>query len=193
MTKTVIFDIDDTSANLKTRLEGIYRRATGDNSISWTHWSDYNAKDRYGITSDELGELFIEDNTLALIEPHEGIAEVTAALKERGYNIEFVTARAWCPNAYEITKDWLDRHGITYDGITIVPLFQCKEKSTRHIDNIELFIDDRLDHCQAMVNSGRVKKALLFAQPWNSNYAASRDRNIERISSLYEIINHITD
>src|SRR5690606_9887330 len=108
MTKTVIFDIDDTSGNLKTRLEGIYRRATGDNSISWTHWKDYNAKDRYGITSDELSDLFIADNSLALIEPHDGISDITTALKERGYRVEFVTARAWCPNAYEITKKWLD-------------------------------------------------------------------------------------
>lgn len=192
-TKSIVLDIDDTVGNLKERLQEIYRRATGNQEIKYTDWSDYNAKDRYGITSEQLSQLFIDDNSLELMKPHEGVIEVTALLKARGYNIEFVTARGWCPGAYEITKKWLDDHFITYDRINIVPLFQCKEEATRHIDSIELFVDDRIDHCEAMVASGRVGKALLFGQPWNEHFDASLNPNVIRIDNVYDVLNYLPE
>lgn len=193
MIKTVIFDIDDTVGDLKSRLQEIYRRATGNPDISWNDWTDYNAKDRYGITSDQLSELFIEDNALELMKPHEGLIEVTAILKSRGYNVEFVTARGWCPGAYDITKKWLDDHYVSYDRINIVPLFECKERVTRHIENIELFVDDRYDHCTAMMNSGRVKHTLLYSQPWNKIWHNALTPNFSVIDNLYEVLNYIPE
>ncbi len=192
-TKSIVLDIDDTVGNLKERLQEIYRRATGNPEISWNDWTDYNTKDRYGITSDQLSELFIADNSLALMKPHDGVIEVTAILKARGYNIEFVTARGWCPGAYDITNKWLDDNYITYDRINIVQLFQCKEEVTRHIDNIELFVDDRLDHCQAMIDSGRVQKALLYGQPWNAHFDPSLNPNVIRIDNVYDVLNYLPE
>lgn len=193
MTKTVIFDIDDTVGDLKSRLQEIYRKATGNSEISFNDWTEYNANDRYGITSDQLSELFIEDNSLALLKPHEGLIEVTAILKARGYNIEFVTARGWCPDAYDITKNWLDNNYISYDRINIVPLFECKERVTRHIENIELFVDDRYEHCTAMMNSGRVKQTLLYSQPWNKKWHNTLTPNFNVIDNLYDVLNYLPE
>jgi uncharacterized HAD superfamily protein len=192
-TKSIVLDIDDTVGNLKERLQEIYRRATGNQEIKYTDWSDYNAKDRYGITSDQLSQLFIEDNSLALMKPHDGLIEVTAILKARGYNVEFVTARGWCPDAYDITKKWLDDHYVSYDRINIVPLFECKERVTRHIENIALFVDDRYDHCTAMMNSGRVKHTLLYSQPWNKIWHNALTPNFDVIDNLYDVLNYLPE
>lgn len=192
-TKSVVLDIDDTCGDLKIRLQDIYRRATGNPDISWQDWTDYNAKDRYGITSDQLSQLFIEDNSLALMKPHDGLIEVTAILKSRGYNVEFVTARGWCPDAYDITKKWLDDHYVSYDRINIVPLFECKERVTRHIENIALFVDDRYDHCTAMMGSGRVKHTLLYSQPWNKIWHNALTPNFDVIDNLYDVLKYLPE
>lgn len=190
---TVVLDIDDTVGNLKERLQGIYQRHTGDTTISYEDWVEYNSKDRYGIDSDTLGDLFIADQSLELLKPHDGLVEVTAMIKARGYRIEFVTARGWCPNAYDITKKWLDDNFVSYDRINIVPLFECKERVTRHIDNIVLFVDDRYDHCVAMKNSGRVGKTLLYSQPWNRKYHNALTPNMDVIDNLYDVVNHLPE
>lgn len=78
--KTIILDLDDTLGDLKSRLQGIYRRATGDNTISYNDWGSYGQPNRYGISSEQLSELFIEDNSLQLMKPFEGAVEVTALM-----------------------------------------------------------------------------------------------------------------
>lgn len=193
MTKTVIFDIDDTVGCLKERLQLIYRNHTGDQTISYNDWTEYHVHNRYGISFDGLSEMFIQDKSLEIMKPHEGVMEVTAILKARGYNVEFVTARGWLPEAYDVTKAWLDEHQISYDRINIVPLFQCKEEATRHIKDIVLFVDDRYDHCTAMADSGRVGKSLVYRQPWNSLQEGIYNPNLDYISSLYEVLNYLPE
>jgi uncharacterized HAD superfamily protein len=127
------------------------------------------------------------------MKPHDGLIEVTAILKARGYNVEFVTARGWCPDAYDITKKWLDDHYVSYDRINIVPLFECKERVTRHIENIALFVDDRYDHCTAMMNSGRVKHTLLYSQPWNEIWHNALTPNFDVIDNLYDVLKYLPE
>lgn len=189
---TVIFDCDDTLGNLKDRLENIYRTETGNQLISSNDWKDYNSIDRYGISSDQLTGLFYNDKTLENIVPHDGISEISHTLRDLGYNIEIVTARAWHDRAYEITEKWLNDNNFAYDRINIVPLTQCKEEATRHIENIKLFIDDRFDHCLNMWNSGRVETCLVYSQPWNiDNFKTISTQNIHSIKTLYEIMDHL--
>lgn len=189
MNKTVIFDLDDTLGNLKERLVNIYKRELGMENVNSDDWTFYGAgTDRYNITSDRLTELFIEDQSLELMKPHDGVVEVTAILKSRGYNIEIVTARGWRPDAYNVTKKWLDDNYISYDKINIVPLHQCKEEATRHIENIHLFVDDRFDHCDNMMKSGRVNRCLVYKQPWNK--AATLTQNIVHIDNVYDVLEH---
>lgn len=194
--KTIILDLDDTLGCLKSRLQEIYRRATGDNTISYNDWDNYGHPNRYGISSEQLSELFIEDNSLQLMKPFEGAVEVTALMKSRGFNVEIVTARGWHPDGYNVTKKWLDDNYISYDRINIVPLFQCKEEATRHIENVALFVDDRLDHCVNVYESGRIGKSLVLAQPWNRDYHDEHPNynpNIIRIDNIYDVLNHTGD
>lgn len=164
--KTIVIDIDDTLGDLKTRLQNIYREKTGRKDIHYRDWTDFSAVN-YGYSFDDLTDFFIEDNSLKLMRPHMGIIETTKRFRELGYEIEIVTARAWHPKAQEVTTAWLAENQVTYDRLNIVGLGQCKEEATRHIQEITLFIDDRVEHCEAMYKSGRVGMTLLYAQPWN--------------------------
>lgn len=185
----VILDLDDTSADLKSRLQEIYRKETGDPSIHFSDWEVFSVAQRYGVTNDRLLELFIEDMTIELIDPHHGLVEVTAELQDRGCHIEIVTARAWHPEAYDVTEQWLKKHGVSYNNINIVPLTQCKEEATRYLEDVKLFIDDRFEHCDSMMASGRVEKCLLYSQPWNA-HLDSTDR-IVKIDNLYDVLRHV--
>lgn len=51
------------------------------------------------------------------------------SLYDKGHEIVFYTARSW--PEYEMTKDWLDRHGFKYHQLIMGKL------------NYDVFIDDR--------------------------------------------------
>lgn len=189
MSNIILLDIDDTSGDLKSKLQEMYRKETGDKSIHYSQWDTFAVANRYGITDDRLFEMFLENSLLETIEPHVGLSEVTQELQERGYRIEIVTARAWHPNAYSVTKEWLNKHEVGYTNINIVPLDKCKEEATRELGPAKLFIDDRFDHCASMAASGRVEQCLLFSQPWNA--ASTLEKRIDKIHSLYDVLNFI--
>jgi len=50
-----------------------------------------------------------------LAKPIAGAAAALRALKDAGHTIVIYTARGWAE--YNVTKDWLDRHGMAYDAI----------------------------------------------------------------------------
>lgn len=56
------------------------------------------------------------------------------------YDIHFLTARNF-PNAYEITKEWLDLYGFPYDTINVVARSKDKPPFLR-MRRCDLFIDD---------------------------------------------------
>lgn len=189
MSNLILLDIDDTSGDLKTKLQEVYRKETGDDSIDLNQWGNFWVADRYGITDDRLFEMFLENSLFENIDPHDGLSEVTHELQELGYRIEVVTARAWHPDAYSVTKEWLTKHDVAYNNINIVPLDKCKEESTRKLGPVKLFIDDRFDHCANMAASGRVEQCLLFSQPWNAKSVLRK--RIDKIHSLYDILNFV--
>lgn len=50
-----------------------------------------------------------------LAKPIDGAAEALRALKDAGNTIVIYTARGWAE--YNVTKHWLDEHGMAYDAI----------------------------------------------------------------------------
>ena len=49
MSNIIILDIDDTSGDLKTRLQDLYRKETGDESIHYDQWDEVFVSQRYGL------------------------------------------------------------------------------------------------------------------------------------------------
>jgi uncharacterized HAD superfamily protein len=50
-----------------------------------------------------------------LAKPIDGAKESLQKLKDAGNTIVVYTARGWAE--YNVTKDWLDRHGMAYDAL----------------------------------------------------------------------------
>lgn len=193
MTKqTILLDCDDTLGDFKSVLQNMYREITGDATICSSNWTTFGEVNRYGIPNNELLDHFIAYKALERITPHDGVSEITHALSDMGFNIEIVTARAWHPEAYEITEGWLTDNNVYFDKINIVPLNDCKETATRHIPNVKIFVDDRYDHCKEMADASRVEQCLMFSQPWNKQVGTTiRTPKIQAITSLYEILDHL--
>ncbi|MBD8873123.1 hypothetical protein [Rhodanobacter sp. DHB23] len=63
------------------------------------------------------GVICTEEKTFerALAKPIEGAAQALAALRDAGHQIIIYTARSWSELA--MTKDWLERNGVPYDGL----------------------------------------------------------------------------
>ncbi len=69
------------------------------------------------IMVDMDGVICSEERTFerALAKPLDGAREALAALRAAGHTIVIYTARGWAE--YRVTKEWLDQHGMLYDGI----------------------------------------------------------------------------
>lgn len=50
-----------------------------------------------------------------LAKPIDGAREALQGLKDAGHTIVIYTARGWAE--YNVTKHWLDRHGMAYDAL----------------------------------------------------------------------------
>jgi uncharacterized HAD superfamily protein len=69
------------------------------------------------ILVDLDGVICTEEKTFerALARPLPGAKEGLTRLREQGHTVIIYTARSW--SELRMTKDWLDGHGIPYDGI----------------------------------------------------------------------------
>ena len=69
------------------------------------------------IFVDMDGVICTEEKTFerALAQPLPGAKEALAELANAGHEIIIYTARSWAET--KMTKEWLDRHGILYDGV----------------------------------------------------------------------------
>ena len=58
------------------------------------------------------------------------------------YNIYFITARKKFPNAYNSTKDWLDKHNFRYDKIILTNNLEEKINFLKNDSYLNVFIDN---------------------------------------------------
>jgi uncharacterized HAD superfamily protein len=112
-------DIDDTITNSWKSLIPLYREIFNveldENSLPY-----YNAvKDK--LTLDEFLEIGKKyQDEMCNVPIKEDASEILTKLKEEGHTIIFITARGKSyDNAYQSTKDYLDKHHIPYDKIIV--------------------------------------------------------------------------
>tara|TARA_S200000501_G_scaffold369066_1_gene407889 strand:+ start:878 stop:1180 length:303 start_codon:yes stop_codon:yes gene_type:complete len=65
------------------------------------------------------GTLCTEEKTFSrsMAKPIKGAKRVIDNLKENGHTVIIYSARTW--NEYEMTVDWLNKHGIQYDQLIL--------------------------------------------------------------------------
>ena len=105
---------------------------------------------------------YIMDN--AEIKP--GAKELINKLHDEGNKIIFISFRKdkYIKDPYKLTKDYLDRHGIKYDGLFV----NTGTKTDECLENgVTLFIDDKESHCEDVSNAGI--DVILFTNAYNKD------------------------
>ena len=122
---------------------------------------------------------YIMDN--AEIKP--SAKEVINKLHEEGNKIIIISFRKgkYIADPYNLTKNWLDRHGVHYDKIYV----DTGSKVDECIENdVNLFIDDKESHCEDVSNAG--VPVLLFTNEYN--HAEQRFKRVDNWDQVYDYI-----
>ena len=84
---------------------------------------------------------------------------------------------------YNLTKNWLDRHGVEYDKIYV----DTGSKVDECIENdVNLFIDDKESHCEDVSSTGI--DVLLFTNAYNHD-----EKRFKRVDNWYQIEDYIKE
>lgn len=187
--KTILLDIDDTIANTKETFREIMNRRTG-KSVSAEEWVNYDLTQIYdGVSSDDIRNFILEENMLNRIEPLENTRATVDYLKNSGYNIAYITSRAYAPDAKNITENWLKRHGIHYDAIHISGSGILKSMYANLYHNVALVVDDHsYNTMDFYTNCPRIKNHnnVVVRQTWNKEF-------LNEHGSRFIMINDISD
>jgi 5'(3')-deoxyribonucleotidase len=178
----VVFDLDDTLANLRGHLMGMLNRRTG-RTVHWRDWRRYELVSVYDRSVEQILAWVLEDRVLeaATLEPH--AREAVEAARAAGYRVAVVTARGWHPQGESITRAWLRRHRLKVDALHLVPAFGSKAEVLARLGPVRLFVDDHAGHLYPARSVPTVREIQLVDRPWNRE-----DRSLRRIRGLDELV-----
>lgn len=161
-------DIDDTICSTNERIiveaDKYDREVLGGTGIK--DEKAYEFTEMMGWEKDMKGQFFadrleyIMDN--AEIKP--GAVEIINKLHDEGNKIIFISFRKdkYIKDPHVLTKNYLDRHGIKYDGLFV----NTGTKTDECLENgVKLFIDDKESHCEDVSNAGI--DVILFTNLYN--------------------------
>ena len=109
--------------------------------------------------------------------------ELINKLHDEGNKIIFISFRKdkYIKDPYTMTKNYLDRNGIKYDGLFV----NTGTKTDECIENgVKLFIDDKESHCEDVSNAGI--DVVLFTNLYN--HAENRFVRKDNWVDLYKYI-----
>jgi uncharacterized HAD superfamily protein len=145
----------------------------------------YEFTEMMGWEKDMKGKFFadrleyIMDN--AEIKP--SAKEVINKLHDEGNKIIIISFRKgkYIKDPYNLTINWLNRHGVKYDKVFV----DTGEKTDECIENgVNLFIDDKESHCEDVSNVGI--DVLLFTNQYNHD--ENRFRRVDNWDEVYSYI-----
>ena len=131
---------------------------------------------------------FHEENYIFSLKPKDNCVSVLSKLKEEGYEIVIITSRKSVPylDIYEKTKEMLINNGICFDKLIV----DVKDKGiVCEREAIDIFIDDRIEHCVNVVNHG-VKHVVLFETEYNKN---ERFLKYNNWNDIYDYIRRVNN
>lgn len=140
-------------------------------------WSDNNYR--------EFSKKYLK-TILNEAKPKKDVVNVIKKLKNEGYKIIIITARSEeeVNNPYAITKAWLKTNNICFDKLIV----NSKKKAVDCLkNNVEIFIDDRLENCIDVYEKLHIP-VFLFDSVYNKYDSY---QNIERIYSWDEAYSKI--
>ena len=179
----IILDLDDVLANLRESLYQVMRDATGID-LHWQQWRHYDLCKHFNIAKQPLEDILMRTQALEGCQPEPDAIAMTAKLRQLGYKLHIITARGWHPTAEQLTSDWLQRHGVHYDALDVVPLGGNKLDVLPPADEIRFAVDDHPNNIRRYEDNAI--PTLMVEMPWNAEYRGQT----QRINSLNAVIAH---
>lgn len=183
--RDIIIDLDDVIADAAPEFKITFDRFTGTN-IPVSSWTTYNFIDQYPtLDIDTIVMLMVGDKILERCKPINKAIESVQALKQYGYNIHIVTSRGLHPNAFNVSKQWLDMYNVPYDTLSVTNYGSLKSTSYNKISTCFAYMFD--DNIANIADAGRnnVITPILISQPWSKHYPCNK------VESLYHFcVNH---
>ena len=167
MDNWIIFDVDDVLCNFKESLYRSFKNIGKD--VHWSQWTKYASLELYGLKNEqELHYHMAAHNVLENSKVEDGVSEFLAELKNAGFHIGLLTARAWHKNGKTITENFVNENRLCVDKIVISGLHT--DKKSEHIDKfqgkITAYVDDSIHHIEDFINKG-IAGSYLMDRPWN--------------------------
>ena len=183
-------DIDDTITNSSDIFVEYAKQYNKEKNIQHKiNINSLDVKESYGWEKENLNEFLHKYLEVALnnIDSKSDSIEIINKLKKEGHEIYFITARSEREiegGMFELTENWLNKHGFNYDLLVI----NSKEKIKDCIKyGIDIFIDDSYRNCK-LIKDGIGIPVLLFTTRYNIK---EKDESLIRVSNWYEIYNYL--
>ena len=183
-------DIDDTITNSSDIFVEYAKQYNKEKNIQHKiNINSLDVKESYGWEKENLNEFLHKYLEVALnnIDSKSDSIEIINKLKKEGHEIYFITARSEREiegGMFELTENWLNKHGFNYDLLVI----NSKEKVKDCIKyGIDIFIDDSYRNCK-LIKDGIGIPVLLFTTRYNIK---EKDESLIRVSNWYEIYNYL--
>jgi uncharacterized HAD superfamily protein len=182
--KTVIFDLDDTLANLRLPMQEALNKYTN-KDIKWTDWKSFDITGLYEVNDEEFYNVLVDSDILNAIEPYEETPRTLKAVRDAGHKIVIITSRKYHPDALNVTQNWFEKHNLPFDNIHISGHGIRKSIYTKLYDNIIMAVDDNADNCNDFIKNGNINNTMLMDMPWNSV------SDIKRIYTIDQVLDQI--
>lgn len=183
-----VLDLDDTLINTREAMYQCVKQRHGKDVIRhWSDWTDFKFEDNTNVKVDDLIQYTVEDRVFENIEPHPHSEFFLKDLMARGFYVVILTAReGFVPNPHHETDRYLRKFGLEYDDLIISDHGANKVDFLKKFDTIEFAIDDQVQNCIDLEESGKVNHVFLHALPFNKSCM-----RFIRLHSLYQAYKHL--
>ncbi len=197
----VISNFDDTLTkeylkhDKELRNTGIINRNARDITHGMFDWTEEEDKEFYYNNIERIARL---------LKPIKESVHYIKKLKQEGNEIYIISGRenGEYTNAFEITKEWLDKYEIPYDKIILTNADDDHKKTEECIkNNIDIMIEDSVPKCQDLEKNGvnvymmntRFNKNIDFknrVSEWKEIYykisSKNEEKNIEKVNVILD-------
>ena len=165
--KRIILDFDDVVVDCAGLLNKQMNLVGNQSPIS--SYVTYNFPFYHGLDQKDLKQIIDEKDVFTHVEVFDGAVDAIHRLIVGGYEIHIVTSRGAFDDAYNKTKSYLEKHGISFTTLSIVDSrFEKKSDHYKHLisGSSEIYIiDDRIDN---LLDAQEYDVfGICINQPWN--------------------------
>lgn len=183
---SVICDLDDTLADLKTPMLDALNKLTG-KTLKSEDLTKFDIVSLYGISDQDFFDCLINEKILENLEPFPETKDLLTDLVKKDYNVTIITSRAYHPNALQVTARWFNKYDIPFSRLIISDHGKKKCDYLNEEENVALFVDDKVENCEDFIASKKSKFVRLYDAPWNQHSPITRVTDLLQVRKLLKM------